>query len=242
MKRTVPQPQYDDAYVQALFDKMGRTYDFVNMISSFGFSATWRRQCVAGIPIRAGNHICDMMAGTGECWSFALEQGAAQVTSVDFSRNMVERQNLRRSRKGLPIDVRCENATATSIPSGSVDGVVCAFGLKTLDANGLRRFAHEISRILKPSGYFSLLEISLAEDWWLGWLYRWYLSSMIPIIGKLCLGDIECYRKLGVYTKAFGSCATVEPLFRDLGLEVSIKTHFFGCATSIVGWKISKTN
>jgi len=156
------QPRYDDIYVQALFDRMGRTYDLVNLVSSFGFSAFWRRQCVANLPITPGACVCDMMAGTGECWSHILRRGADTVISIDFSRVMTERQKRRRLSKGLPIDVRCENAVATSIPPESVDFVVSAFGLKTLGDVGLVRFGREIRRILKPNGHFSLLE-SLAE-------------------------------------------------------------------------------
>ena len=37
---------YDDAEVQDLSDRMGPTYDIVNLISSFGLSEFWRRQCV----------------------------------------------------------------------------------------------------------------------------------------------------------------------------------------------------
>ncbi len=232
------QPRYDDIYVQALFDRMGRTYDLVNLVSSFGFSAFWRRQCVANLPITPRAFVCDMMAGTGECWSHILRRGANPVISIDFSQVMTERQKLRRLSKGLPIDVRCENAVATSIPPESVDFVVSAFGLKTLGDDGLVRFGSEIRRILKPNGHFSLLEISCAEDWCLGWLYRWYVASIIPLIGKICLGDIECYRTLGVYTKAFGSCERVATVFRDLGLKVSVRSHFFGCATSLLGGKM----
>ena len=37
---------YEDRYVQALFDRMGRTYGVMNVVSSFGFSELWRRHCV----------------------------------------------------------------------------------------------------------------------------------------------------------------------------------------------------
>jgi demethylmenaquinone methyltransferase/2-methoxy-6-polyprenyl-1,4-benzoquinol methylase len=231
--------QYEDDYVKALFDRMGRTYDLTNVISSFGFSELWRWQCVAQAPIRFGQHVCDMMAGTGECWRYILRRGAASVTSVDFSHYMSDRQRKRREKAGAaaPVTVLEENATATSMPAGSMDHVVSAFGLKTLNHDSLVGFAREIRRILKPGGTFSLLEISYPQRWVLGWIYRMYLSKGIPFIGKFCLGDIDCYRMLGEYTRAFGSCASVIGVFREAGLEVEMKEHFFGCATSLVGCK-----
>ena len=95
----------------------------------------------------------------------------------------------------------------------------------------------EIHRILKPGGRFSLLEISTAEGWFLAPLYRWYLRSIIPLLGKLCLGDIECYRMLGVYTDEFVSSERVAAIFVEAGLDVRIHRHFYGCATSLVGTK-----
>ena len=45
----------------------------------------------------------------------------------------------------------------------------------------------------------------------------------------------EILRKLGVYTRAFGSCRNADGIFRDAGLDVEYTTFFFGCATGIRG-------
>ena len=226
--------QYEDTYVQALFDRMGRTYDTVNLISSFGFSALWRRRCVQDATVRTGDRVCDLMAGSGECWPYLFRAGA-QVVSIDFSPVMFNRQVERKAKVASPVDVLLENALSTSLPEASVDCVIAAFGLKTLRREAISRLAVEIRRILRPDGRFSLIEISEARNWSFGSIYRWYVRAVIPIIGKVCLGDIECYRMLGSYTKAFGSCEEVAPLFSQAGLDVSVREHFFGCATSLVG-------
>jgi demethylmenaquinone methyltransferase/2-methoxy-6-polyprenyl-1,4-benzoquinol methylase len=103
-------PQYDDIFVKGLFDRMGRTYDLVNLVSSLGFSEFWRWQCVANLPISAGAEVCDMMAGTGECWGYIRRRGGAAITGIDFSQAMAARQKRRRAGHGVRIDVRCENA------------------------------------------------------------------------------------------------------------------------------------
>ena len=108
--------------------------------------------------------------------------------------------------------------------------IFTVFNLATVSA-----FAQEIQRVLKPGGSFSLLEISSASGWRFGAIYRWYVSAVIPQLGRLLLGDIECYRMLGVYTQAFGSCELVAPVFAAAGLSVQVRRHFFGCATALVG-------
>lgn len=227
---------YRDEYVQALFDRMGPTYDVVNILSSFGFSALWRRECVRGVQIRPGDRVCDMMAGSGECWRYVPE-GTASLVSIDFSPWMTARQEKRKRQLRRRVEVLGENALHTSIPDRSIDCVVSAFGLKTLTQESVRQFGSEIYRILKPGGRFSLIEISTADGWMLATVFRWYVSSVIPWIGRLCLGDIECYRMLGAYTAVFGSCHRVASAIADAGLQVSVRSHFYGCATSLVGTK-----
>ena len=227
---------YEDAYVQSLFDRMGPTYDVVNFVSSFGFSEFWRKECVLNAGISTGARVCDMMSGSGECWQHVLDRGGSLV-SVDFSRVMVQRQAKRKNRFRGPVDMRHENALQTSIESDSIDCVISAFGLKTLCQEALFKFALEIRRILKPGGRFSLLEISTAEGWWLSPFYRRYVNSVIPLIGKIFLGDIECYRMLGKYTEEFGSCDRITEVFIGAGFDVSVRRHFYGCATSLVGSK-----
>lgn len=229
-------PDYDDAYVQELFDRMGSTYDAVNLISSFGFSQLWRKQCVSLAGIKRGDVVCDLMAGGGECWA-SIQGFGASIISIDFSRVMTERQIARKENRPGAIDVRCENALSTSIADSSIDAVVCAFGLKTLPLERVSQLADEIHRILKPGGRFSFLEISTAESWWLGPMFRWYMRRAIPLIGKLCLGDIECYRMLWRYTQAFGSCAPLVGKFQRAGMSARLAVHFNGCATSISGTK-----
>ncbi len=228
-------PQYDDGYVAKLFDRMGPTYDLVNRLSSFGFCELWRYQCVRHARIQPGAVVCDMMAGSGECWPYLRARAVAKIIAVDFSPIMVQRQQRRSQGSRRPIEVRLENATKTSVPPQSVDCVVGAFGLKTLSDEALAAFAQELKRILKPGGRFSLFEISSAENWVLGPLYRWYVSAVIPQIGRLLLGDIECYRMLGIYTQAFGSGTRVLPIFRTAGFQVEVRQHFFGCASALVG-------
>jgi demethylmenaquinone methyltransferase / 2-methoxy-6-polyprenyl-1,4-benzoquinol methylase len=232
----MPHPCHEDAYVQELFDRMGPTYGLMNLVSSFGFSELWRRQCVRNAGVHPGVRVCDMMSGSGECWSYVLRRGGSLV-SVDFSRAMSERQRARNRGHALGVDVRCENALQTSLNDDSIDCVVGAFGLKTLSGDQLGRFALEIHRVLKPGGRFSLLEISTAEGWFLAPLYRWYLRAIIPLFGKLCLGDIECYRMLAVYTDEFVSCERVVAVFAEAGLDVTFHRHVYGCATSLVGAK-----
>jgi len=146
------------------------------------------------------------MAASVECWRY-IPRNVSEIISIDFSDFMNERQVKRSQKLDRTIDIRCENATATSLADESVDHIISAFGLKTLSEASIRNLSTEIRRILKPDGTFSFLEISLPSNPIVRAPYQWYLCSAIPWIGKMMLGDIECYRMLGKYTTAFKNCA-----------------------------------
>lgn len=227
----------DDEFVKDLFDKMGPTYPLMNLVSSFGFSEIWRYACVKNARIRPQSLVCDMMAGAGECWRY-IPRDVAGIVSIDFSAYMVGQQRKRASTSRRGITVLEENCSATSLLDGSVDHVVCAYGLKTLTSESARQFFTEVARILRPGGTFSFLEISLPKFRPLRWFYEGYLSRVIPVIGKVLLGDVDCYRMLGKYTGAFGSCASLREEIKQAGLQAELRPHFFGCATSLMGTKL----
>jgi len=233
-------PNYDGEYLANLFDRMGPTYDIVNVVTSFGFCNIWRRQCVAGACVLPGSAVADLMAGSGECWPYVLSRigPSGKIHSVDFSNVMSDRQRKRRTKHGLSqVEVRHENALAMALPDASMDAVISAFGLKTFNEPQWQALSVEIGRILKPGGSLSLLEISMPRAGAFQWAFEFYIERLIPILGRMFLGEIDCYRMLGVYTKAFGSCERVLGPFREAGLIVEMRSHFYGCATSVVGTK-----
>jgi hypothetical protein len=61
-------------------------------------------------------------------------------------------------------------------------------------------------RLLKPGSRFSLLAISTAKGLSLSPIDQWDRHSVIPLIGKGCLSNIERYRMLWAYADEFASC------------------------------------
>ena len=68
-------------------------------------------------------------------------------------------------------------------------------------------------------------------------VYMFYLKWVIPLVGRILLGDPDCYRMLGVYTQAFENTAYFASCLREAGLEVIPVSYFFGCATGVRGVK-----
>lgn len=60
---------YDTEFVSGMFDRMSKTYGLANLITSFGFTARWRRQCLNNLPVVKKQSVgFDLMSGMGESW------------------------------------------------------------------------------------------------------------------------------------------------------------------------------
>lgn len=234
------EPIYAPEFVTSLFDEMSETYGVVNSISSFGFCHFWRSACARLVRLEPGARVVDLMSGMCEL-SLLMERGrgrGASYLAIDASPAMCDRG--RRSvgrRTGSAVQVIQGDALATGLVDDSVDAVVSTFGLKTFSGAQLERLAREVHRVLRPGGQLAFLEISVPPAAWLRVPYLFYLDRLIPVIGRLLMGNPDNYRLLGEYTRRFGSCDRAVEVFRGAGLTVEPRRFFFGCATGFRGSK-----
>lgn len=229
---------YSSGSVRSLFDEMSASYGIVNLLSSFGLSWLWRRQVLRRVTIPAGARVADLMSGMGELWPALLPRiGHGRLVAIDISATMSRRARQRWARHSQVIEFCETDVLGAPIKPGTLDVVVSSFGLKTFNAVQLDRLAQVIARALRPGGQFSMIEISLPPNRWLRALYLFHLDRVIPLIGRLFSGNPANYRMLGVYTRRFGSARLIEQKLRTWGLEVSYRSHFFGCASSVAGKK-----
>jgi demethylmenaquinone methyltransferase/2-methoxy-6-polyprenyl-1,4-benzoquinol methylase len=231
---------YDAAFQRRVFDDMAASYDRVNLLTSFGFSRAWRIAAVRRLELRPGMTVHDWMTGMGEGWRYLRKRLAAddRIVAIDFSAGMLTLARRRLVRTPDPaIEVREGDLLALDppLPAGSADAVLCLFGVKTLRPADRPRFAAELARVLRPGGTYSLIDVSVPQFAPLRWPYLFYLKWVIPILGRLLLGNPESYRLLGIYTERFGDCRALVPVLRDAGLQATYVDSFFGCASGVWG-------
>jgi len=235
-KHVLVQARYDAESIRALFDDMASTYGHVNLISSFGFTARWRHQAVAGLPLASAGCVVDLMSGMGELWRSLARTlpASARVVGVDISPEMARRTQ---RMWHFPVEVCIADVLAWDAQPGFADVVVSSFGLKTFDREQQGCLAHKVARLLKPGGSFSFVEISVPAFLPLRTLYMFYLKRLIPLVGRMLLGNPDCYRMLGVYTEAFDNAKYFASCLRQAGLEAVPVSYFFACATGVRGAK-----
>jgi demethylmenaquinone methyltransferase/2-methoxy-6-polyprenyl-1,4-benzoquinol methylase len=231
---------YDPAEVRQLFNQMSATYHRMNYLTSFGFSERWRKQFLRNLPAQhTAMEVIDLMTGMGEMWKRIMQKyPQARLTALDFSENMLQmatKQNENEFRN--EVHVLQQDLLNNNLESNFYDVVICAFGLKTFDNEQLSILAKETKRILKEGGRFAFVEISEPTSWILKPLYTFYLKYVIPVLGKVFLGNPDNYRMLWQYTHQFKNAQNAHQIFQNEGLETHYSPYFFGCASGIHGKK-----
>lgn len=231
---------YNPEYVKGLFNKMSSSYERMNFITSFGFSIRWRRQFLE--TFKQTQHkaeIIDLLTGMGETWNATKNKlPNSTLTVLDFSDGMLKYAKQKSETKyNNEIIVLQQDILKNKLPSNHYDFVTCAFGLKTFNDEQLNVLALETKRILKSGGQFSFIEVSKPNNRILKTLYGFYLGKIIPILGRLLLGNPEEYKMLWQYTNKFDNAKKATEIFANTGLKTEFNSYFYGCATGFYGTK-----
>lgn len=217
--------------VREMFSQIAPRYDLLNHLLSFELDRLWRKRaarCLRPILQHHNALVLDLCCGTGDLALALARVGAACIIGADFSHSMLLRARAKSvesqrvpSHSGLaaPRPVRFFEADALRLPfaDASFDLVTSAFGFRNL-ANyeaGLR----EIFRILKPGGTVAILEFSEPPQGFLGDLYRWYFTRVLPRIGWLISGHQSAYLYLPKSVARFFRPPDLATLMSSVGYQ-----------------------
>ena len=191
--------------VREMFTQIAPRYDLLNHLLSFELDRLWRARTAKHLrPIleRPDALVLDLCCGTGDLTFALAHAGRARIVGADFAHTMIVRARAKgeqlQSADGdrSPTRMSFFEADALRLPfaDATFDLVTSAFGFRNL-ANyeaGLR----EIHRVLKPGGTIAILEFAEPPEGFLGDLYRWYFTKVLPRIGWLISGHQSAYTDL----------------------------------------------
>jgi demethylmenaquinone methyltransferase/2-methoxy-6-polyprenyl-1,4-benzoquinol methylase len=181
--------------VHGMFSGIAGRYDLLNAILSLGIDRSWRREAARAGFENGAQLVLAVATGTGDL-AFALKRYApqAQVTGLDFVAEMLEQARRKATGRGVDIHFIEGDALALPFPDGTFDLLTIAYGLRNLasvDA-GLAEF----QRVLRPGGRLVILEFPPPPRGFFGWLYRFYFSRVVPVVGGLVSGSRGAYTYL----------------------------------------------
>ena len=163
--------------------------------------------------------LIDVACGTGDIAGFLNHVGKnSNITCVDPNQKMISvgKKKLKNFK-----NLKWINSTAEKIPlsNNSFDFYTISFGLR--NTKNLNKTLSEIYRVLKPGGRFMCLEFSKIQNYNLNFIYKNY-SKIIPLIGKIVVGEKEPYEYL---IKSIDNFVNQNEL-----LDLMIKNKFENCS------------
>jgi len=168
-----------------MFDAIASRYELVNKLMTFGLDARWRRRAVSDLRLPVASVVLDVAAGTGDFTRELARQGHFAV-ATDLSYGMLH--------AGRDVRERVQaNAAMLPFRSAGFDGVTCGYALRNF--TDLQGTLDEMSRVLRPGGRLSLLEVAEPRSglWRAG--FRLWFRRVVPFIGSL-LSDRAAYHYL----------------------------------------------
>ena len=205
----------DSAEVQAMFDRIARRYDLMNLLISAFQEPRWRRRLVAGAALTAGGSALDVAAGTGKVAADlqARVGPAGRVLGVDLSPGMTAvAQRRYANRPGLGFLV----ADAMDLPTrdGEFDAATIAFGMRNLP--DYRMGFAEMARSVRAGGRVLCLEIARPRSR-LARFMRWWFDRIVPVIGRVA-GQGAAYGYLVRSVQAYPTPERIAEIMGEAGL------------------------
>ena len=186
--------QNKDGLVKNVFNKVYDKYDLMNDFMSLGIHRIWKKDLIQLMNPSKGKKLIDVACGTGDLGKLYLDSvGANQkILCVDPNKDMIKKG---KSKLKKYKNIKWIIASAENLPvqDNSCDYYTISFGLR--NTKNLNKALSEAYRILKPGGRYLCLEFSKIENSNLNSFYKNY-SKLIPLIGKIVVGEKEPYEYL----------------------------------------------
>jgi demethylmenaquinone methyltransferase/2-methoxy-6-polyprenyl-1,4-benzoquinol methylase len=185
--------------VQRMFGQIAARYDRMNHLLSMNVDHYWRWRTVRKVAPQGTAPILDICSGTGDL-AFAYchkADGATEIVAADFTREMLQIGEQKKSRRESYERIRFVEADAQHLPfDDDVFQIVSvAFGLRNIADTD--RGLQEMMRVCQPGGRVVVLEFSQPTWQPFKGFYGFYMKYILPRIGQILAGnDEQAYKYL----------------------------------------------
>ena len=220
---TGQQAEVHDRQIREMFAGIASVYDRMNGLLSLGLDSRWRRHVARAIDASAAD-VLDVCSGTGELLLTARAHGkGTRHVASDFCEPML-RAGIRDNGLAERSDgVVTADTQRLPFADASFDAVIVGFGLRNLGELDLG--LEEIRRVLRPGGQLLTLEFFRVSRKWLEAPVSFYLSRVVPLLGRIVGGDAPAYTYL---PESMGRFVTVDEFcgrLRKAGFEPEIRVE-----------------
>lgn len=231
------------ATIQSMFNSIANRYDITNAVLSLSLHKYWNRSLIRFVRQTSASHVLlDLCSGTGDIAFEYLRTtpSPSKAYLIDFSSKMLEqaKHKATHSMSFSSHQISYVEADVQHIPLANEIGncATMAYGIRNVQDPAL--CIREVARLLKPGGCFGILELTRPHNKFLRWGHQFYLSTLLPFLGKWLTSNEQAYEYLYKSIQSFSSPEELEKLLVTNGFPHT-QTHSLagGIATIIVGYK-----
>ena len=197
--------------VRSMFDRIAPVYDVMNRVMTAGLDIRWRR-LAAESAVRRGDRVLDAACGTGDLAIADLKAGAAKVTGLDFSEQMLVRAR-KKTVHNEAFDWLQGDMLALPFADEMFDAATVGFGVRNVD--DLELGLRELRRVLRSGGRLAILEITQPRGP-LRPFYSLWFDRVVPTLGKVLPGG-DAYTYLPASVKRFPTAERLADMLREAG-------------------------
>ena len=222
-------------YVKQMFNDISKTYDLINIISSFGIDRYWRKQLINSIKLSSDQSLLDVATGTGDVAFGFFKKYKVSITGLDIARNMIEIAKQKAKKYSGNIIFVEGDAEKIQFDDNIFDALTISFGLRNMGSYDTA--LSEFHRVLNQSGKIAILEFSKPTSRWFTPLFRFYFNRVVPFIGSL-LSRKDAYLYLPESVDYFLTRDDVCNKMKKAGFNnVRYKDYTFGVVSLYLGEK-----
>jgi len=223
---------------QEVFNVVANKYDLMNDVMSVGTHRYWKECMIDWLTPFPGMKIIDVAGGTGDISFRFLKRvnGQGEAVVCDPNNTMTE---YGKRKNQFSENIEWITAPSEKLPfeNESFDAYLVSFGVRNFD--DIKKALDEAHRVLKIGGRFICLEFSKVQNQKLSKLYSVY-SKMIPIFGKIIVGDEKPYKYLTRTIENFPSQERFKRIIEESNFSnVEFRNLFNGVVAIHSGWKKS---
>ena len=218
MAQFIHQGEEKKKYVKQMFNDISKTYDLINILSSFGIDRYWRKCLIQKIKLSYNHKLLDVATGTG-----------------DVAKNMVELAKIKSKKYKGDINFFEGDAEKIKFSDTTFDALTISFGFRNLGCYDTA--LSEFYRVLKQNGKIAILEFSKPTSSWFAPIFKFYFNKIIPVIGSI-LSRKDAYMYLPESVDHFLTREDVCSKLRTAGFKhITYTDYTFGVVTLYVGEK-----
>jgi len=225
--------------VRAMFARIAQCYDLMNRLMTLGRDRAWRRYVARQAALPQRGLALDVATGTADlALALTRQSPHGRVVGVDFCLEMIGVGRAKVAAAGQDPRIRFVMGDALQLPfaDGCFDAVTSGFALRNL-ADIPQAFA-EMDRVVKVGGRVVGLEIARPTLPVFRRLFQIYFYRLVPLLGRLIVGQGEAYHYLPNSLTHFLSPDELKAVMEKMGLsKVWVRRLMLGTVAVHVGFK-----